>query len=91
LYNNFRRIITEKGITPYRVAKDTGVSNTTLSDWKNGKSTPKLDKLIKISKYLGVDLKDLITVGEAKHGRKNNREESGRIDRTFTANNPGRD
>jgi transcriptional regulator with XRE-family HTH domain len=60
LYNNFEKIIKEKGVTPYRVAKDTGIATGTMSDWKLGKSTPKLDKIIKISNYLGVPLEDLI-------------------------------
>ena len=60
MYENFNKIIKKRGITPYRVAKDTDISTSTLSDWKNGKSTPKLDKLMKIADYLGVALEELI-------------------------------
>lgn len=60
MYDKFRRIITEKGITPYRVAKDTNIPTATMSDWKNGKSKPKVDKLQKIATYLGVKIEDLI-------------------------------
>ena len=45
-----------KNITPYRVAMDTGISPMTLSDWKNGKSKPKFDKLLKIATYLEIDV-----------------------------------
>lgn len=38
------------------MAKDTGISQVTLSDWKNGKSTPKNDKLQIIADYFGVSL-----------------------------------
>ena len=34
-YTRFSEIISQKGITPYRVATDTGISPMTLSDWKN--------------------------------------------------------
>ena len=34
----------------------TGIATSTLSDWKNGKSTPKLDKLEKIASCLNVDV-----------------------------------
>lgn len=37
----------------------------TLSDWKNGKSTPKQDKLMKIADYFGVTVEYLMT-GEEK-------------------------
>lgn len=60
MYNTFRQIIDKKGITPYRVAKDTGVPNSTLSDWKMGKSKPKADKLLKIANYLGINVEELI-------------------------------
>jgi repressor LexA len=60
LYEKFQQIITFKGITSYRVAKDTGISTTTLSDWKHGKSKPKADKLIKLADYLGVSLDYLV-------------------------------
>lgn len=60
LYDKFRQIIDSKGITPYKIAKETGIPQNTLSDWKLGKSKPKVDKLIKISNYLGVPLDDLI-------------------------------
>lgn len=59
-YANFQKLIAEKGITPYRIAKDTGVSQGSLSDWKNGKSTPRVSALQKIARYLGVKIDDLI-------------------------------
>lgn len=60
MYNKFRQLINDKGITPYRVAKDTGISQVTLTDWKKGRSTPKVDKLIKIANYLCVPLEELL-------------------------------
>jgi len=60
MYSRFKQLITEKGITPYRVAKETGVSQVTLSDWKNGRTTPRVHTLQKIAKYLGVKIDDLI-------------------------------
>lgn len=60
MYQKFLKLITERGITPYRVAKETGISQVTLSDWKAGRSVPKVDKLQKIAKFLGVKIEDLI-------------------------------
>jgi transcriptional regulator with XRE-family HTH domain len=55
-YSEFEKLISERNITPYRVAIDLGFSPMTLSDWKHGKSKPKADKLIKIAEYLEVDV-----------------------------------
>jgi transcriptional regulator with XRE-family HTH domain len=60
LYEKFRQILVKKGITPYKVSKDTGISTATLSDWKNGKTKPKTDKLLILAEYLSVDIKDLL-------------------------------
>ena len=40
----------------------------TLSDWKNGKTTPKQDKLLKIADYFGVSLDYLMTGKEPNAG-----------------------
>jgi transcriptional regulator with XRE-family HTH domain len=61
LYDRFRQILQERSITVYRVAKDTGISQVTLSDWKTGRSVPKVDKLQKIANYLGVTIEYLLT------------------------------
>lgn len=60
MYINFKTIIDKKGITAYKVSKDTGIPYSTLSDWKLGKSKPKYDKLLKIASYLEVSIDDLI-------------------------------
>lgn len=57
-YLRFEEILCEKGLTLYRVAKDLGISPMTLSDWKHDKSKPKMEKMIKIAKYLGVDIEE---------------------------------
>lgn len=54
-YSNFEKIIQAKGISAYKVSKETGISTVTLSNWKNGKYTPKADKIQAICDYLCVD------------------------------------
>ena len=46
--------------TVYRVAKATGIPNSTFTDWKNGRSCPKADKLIKIADFFGLSLDGLL-------------------------------
>lgn len=66
MYTIFEELCTKKGVTPYRVSKDTGIARSTLSDWKNGESTPKQDKLKKIADYFGVTV-DYLMTGEDSH------------------------
>lgn len=55
-YEAFEKLCKERGITPYRVAKETGVTTATLSSWKTGKYTPKSEKLQKLADYFGVNV-----------------------------------
>ena len=66
-YEIFADLLAAKGLTAYQVYKATGVAQSTLSDWKNGKSRPKADKLAKIAEYFGVTVEYLMT-GEAHDG-----------------------
>lgn len=61
MYEIFSKLLQLNGVTPYKVSKETGVSQSTLSDWKRGISTPKQDKLQKIADYFGVSLEYLMT------------------------------
>ncbi len=61
MYEFFDELLQKYGVTPYKVSKETGVSQSTLSDWKRGISTPKPDKLQKLADYFGVPLSYLLT------------------------------
>lgn len=61
-FKNYEALCSEKGVTSYRVAVDTGIPASTFSDWKSGRSKPKIDKLLRIAEYLGVDIRDLMEV-----------------------------
>lgn len=56
LYEKFLELLVKNNKTTYQVAKDTHISNSTFSDWKSGRSTPKLDKLKIIADYFDVPL-----------------------------------
>lgn len=55
-YKKFEDLLKEKNTTTYRVSKATGISGATFSDWKSGRSSPKLDKIKIISNYFGVPI-----------------------------------
>lgn len=56
MYQKFKELCSKNDVTPYKVGKETGISSSTLSDWKSGRSVPKQEKLKKIADYFGVDV-----------------------------------
>ena len=54
MYDKYCRLRDQKGITDYRVAEETGITKSTFSDWKTGRSKPKFDKLMILAKYFDV-------------------------------------
>ncbi|HAH92532.1 MAG TPA: XRE family transcriptional regulator [Dielma fastidiosa] len=56
MYNKFLELVQSRGLTAYRVSKDTGIPTATLSDWKNGRSKPKADKLKILADYFNVPI-----------------------------------
>lgn len=56
MYSIFERLMNEAGETHYQVAKATGVSQSTLSDWKLGKTTPRNPTLKKLADHYGVSV-----------------------------------
>ena len=64
-YENFEKLCIANGIKPGTVSKATGISTATLTSWKQGKYTPKSDKLQIIADYFNVSL-DYLMNGEEK-------------------------
>ena len=60
MYEIFEQLLQKYGVTAYKVSKETGVTQSTLSDWKKGRSTPKVSNLQKIADYFGVPLSYLL-------------------------------
>lgn len=54
MYEKFAQLLKEHNVSAYKVSKETGIATATLSDWKNGRSNPKIDKLQKIAEYFNV-------------------------------------
>jgi transcriptional regulator with XRE-family HTH domain len=54
LYRKYAELRERAGVTDYEVAKRTGVSTVTLTNWKYGRYNPKFDKLLAIARYFGV-------------------------------------
>lgn len=56
MYKKYVALRDRKGVTDYRVSEDTGIAKSTFTDWKSGRSKPKLGKLLILAKYFGVSV-----------------------------------
>ncbi len=61
MYEVFEQLLQKYKITPYKVAKEAGVTQTALSNWKSGRSTPSAKTYQKIADYFGVSVDYLMT------------------------------
>lgn len=55
-YQRYRLLADEKNMSDYRVAKEAGIAQETLSSWKRGKYVPKREKLERLANYFDVDV-----------------------------------
>ena len=61
MYEIYCKIRDAAGCKDADVSKATGISKSTFSDWKSGRSKPKQKKLQKIADYFGVSVDYLMT------------------------------
>ena len=56
MYEKYVEIRDSRKLTDYRVSADTGITKSTFSDWKSGRSKPKMEKLKILADYFGVSI-----------------------------------
>lgn len=56
MYKKYAELRDKAGVTDYEVSKQTGISTSTLTNWKYGRYSPKFDKLLCLAKYFGVSV-----------------------------------
>lgn len=64
MYERYRALRDAKGVKDATVAKETGIGQSTFTDWKVGRSVPKQEKLKKIADYFGVSVEYFFTGDE---------------------------
>ena len=67
-YKIFEDLLKTNKTTVYRVSKSTGISASTFTDWKNGRSVPKMDKIKLIADHFGVSLDYMLSGGTPSDG-----------------------
>ena len=68
MYEIYCKLRDSLGYKDSDVARETGITKSTFSDWKSGRSTPKDEKLGKIAKLFGVTIEYLRTGEESESG-----------------------
>ena len=58
--DNLLNLMNESGINTIELGRILGVSDESISNWKKGKSVPKIDIAMKIADYFGVSLDELL-------------------------------
>lgn len=59
MYKIFSELMEEKGLTAYKVSKETGISQSVLSAWKKGTSVPRPVTFKILADYFGVSVEYL--------------------------------
>lgn len=66
MFKYFEELMGQKGVKMKDVADATGISPSSLSDWKSGRYVPKADKLQRIADYFGVSIAYLMNGKESE-------------------------
>lgn len=61
MYEIFKRLCEERGITTYRFCKDTGTNSSTISTWKSRNTACNLKLATTIAEYFGVSVDYVMT------------------------------
>lgn len=59
-YEKYKTFRDAKGLKDADIAKIAGISPSTLTDWKQGKSIPKYEKMARIALALGMDYYEFV-------------------------------
>lgn len=57
---NVFKLMDKKGVTAYRLSKETGISESVISRWKSGEQSPSISSLVKVSHFFQCGLSELM-------------------------------
>lgn len=69
MYKIYARLRDKKHVTDYEVAKQAGLSRSTLSEWKKGSLQPSIETLKKLSEYFNVSIDYLVNGDKKTRGK----------------------
>lgn len=57
---NILRLMDNKGVSAYKLSKETGISESVISRWRSGKQSPSVSSLVKVAHYFKCGLSELM-------------------------------
>ena len=55
------KMMNERGVTAYKISKETGISDRLIGYWRNGEKLPGAENLLAIANYFGISVDYLLT------------------------------
>lgn len=78
-YEKYKKIRDDYRLTDSMVSEATGINKSTFSDWKTGRSRPKMQKLIILANFFGVSVEYFSSLSKeinfAKNGKRVDKKE----------------
>lgn len=62
---NIFQLMDTKGVSAYKLSKETGISESVISRWRSGEQSPSVSSLVKVAHYFQCGLSELMK-GEIK-------------------------
>lgn len=60
MYSLYAKLRDDRSFNDAQVSNETGIGRSTFSDWKVGRSAPKIEKLLKIADLFKVSLGEFV-------------------------------
>lgn len=57
---NIFQLMDNKGVTAYKLSKETGISESVISRWKSGEQSPSISNLVKVAHFFNCGLSELM-------------------------------
>lgn len=54
MYQRYCELRDKKGVSDCEVSRATGITRSTFTDWKSGRSKPGFEKIVKLARFFGV-------------------------------------
>lgn len=57
---NIFRLMDNKGVSAYKLSKETGISESVISRWRSGEQSPSISSLVKVAHFFDCGLSELM-------------------------------
>lgn len=57
---NIFQLMDTKGVSAYKLSKETGISESVISRWRSGEQSPSVSSMVKVAHYFQCGLSELM-------------------------------